>query len=409
MRILILLSILFLTACETTRVVDTASLESKVPLSKDVQLPVGTPIAYYVDYEEVSSTLKIRTGYYNFYQPVGKNFKDALNLVLPDMFSNVDKLNHQSQFQYLFKYSAKPNYKHTWGTYSVDMELEVVTRAGQSLYKTTVSRSDTAGGAADPNAFYNVYAASIKESTIKALNYLQTNNYLSYTSQANKPALTKDDFQKLLGSIKPVQSGTGFFIDSTGRLATASHVIDECMYIDVQSKGVSKAASINKNSQLLDLAIVDSDFTNTPYAHFSASKPKATLGQQVFVTGFPLAGILAEYPSLTVGNVSSLGGLKGAKGYIQFSAPIQSGNSGGAVVGYDGSVVAVVVSTLNQSILLEQTGTTAQNVNFGIDQSIVKKYMDNNGVKYSLKDLSNGFEKSSKEAVDYTVQVLCYK
>jgi S1-C subfamily serine protease len=118
---------------------------------------------------------------------------------------------------------------------------------------------------------------------------------------------------------------------------------------------------------------------------------------------------LSAYPSLTIGNISSKGGLKGAQGYFQFSAPIQPGNSGGAITDYKGNLMGVVSSTLNQAMMLEKSGTTSQNINFGIETPLLKRFLDKFGIAYNQGTSEASFETSSIDAVEYSNQIVCYQ
>ena len=101
--------------------------------------------------------------------------------------------------------------------------------------------------------------------------------------------------------------------------------------------------------------------------------------------------------------------MKGAKGYFQFSAPIQPGNSGGAISDYKGNLMGVVSSSLNQSMMLKQSGTTSQNVNFGVSTQLLKQFLYKHNIAFEEKTSSANFESSSANAVEYSNQILCYK
>jgi S1-C subfamily serine protease len=64
--------------------------------------------------------------------------------------------------------------------------------------------------------------------------------------------------------------------------------------------------------------------------------------------GYPLAGLLATTANLTVGNVSALAGLGDDARYLQISAPVQPGNSGGPLLDESGHLVGLLQQNLTQ-------------------------------------------------------------
>jgi hypothetical protein len=88
---------------------------------------------------------------------------------------------------------------------------------------------------------------------------------------------------------------------------------------------------------------------------------------------------------------------------------VQPGNSGSALVDYNGQLIGVVSGSLNQAMMLSESGNTAQNVNFAIESDLLAKFLDKGGFSYVSHDEQTNFEEASKSAVEYTNQVLCYK
>jgi serine protease Do len=100
--------------------------------------------------------------------------------------------------------------------------------------------------------------------------------------------------------------------------------------------------------------------------------------------GYPLIEVLSKSGNFTLGNVSALVGLGEDSRYLQISAPVQPGNSGGPLLDQNGNLVGVVSAKLNALKLMVATnGDIAQNVNFAIKSSIVASFLDANGVGYA--------------------------
>jgi S1-C subfamily serine protease len=76
-------------------------------------------------------------------------------------------------------------------------------------------------------------------------------------------------------------------------------------------------------------------------------------------------------------------GLKGDAAKLQISAPVQPGNSGGALLDYDGAVVGVVVQKLDALRVAQMTGDIPQNVNFAIKADVAQTFLRAYGVSVS--------------------------
>ena len=397
-RFVLLLTMLAITGCEATAVKNSDAIRTNIPLNKSIALPIDAPVAFYVDKSTPDKAV-------NFYGKLG----EAAKLVTSGMFSGASELEANSQFLYLFKFKSVSRWNRISGGWKSEITTEVVDNQGKQLFNVTRYVTSRGGGPYDINAIFNSFAGAIKSSMTLFLNQQGaeklTKSSLAYKEKPEPPL----PIRELMKDLKPQSSGTGFFINGNGNIVTATHVVDGCLAIEVRHKGQTLPATIDRQSKLLDLAVLNSEFKKPVSAQLSDKKPTPTLGEQIFVTGFPLADILSDYPSLTVGNISSLGGLKGSLDHFQFSAPVQPGNSGGAVVDYSGHVVGVVSSSLNQKMLLEHAGTTSQNVNFGIDLRLLRKFLGKNNVHYKQGHGAKNFEKASANAVEYSNQILCYK
>jgi len=392
-HILIVLTALVLLGCEATPVQNAGQIKTKTKLNANINLPLSVSVAYHVDKSTPENKI-------NFY---GK-LEDATELVTQGLFEGSEKLTATSDFDYLIQLAAVSDWDFMWGGYESDLMIVVKNRRGETVFKRNVeSKASGTGGFYDLNAVYNAFAKSIKENLYDFLNTSGNNLMVSDADKASEISI-----KAFFDDINPEGTGTGFYIDNNGTLVTAAHVVSECILVEVNHKGQTYTADIGKKSALLDLAVLTTDYSNTHSISISKDTP-ISLGKPLFATGFPLSNLLSDYPSLTVGNVTSQGGLKGAQGSFQFSAPVQPGNSGGAVVDYKGQLLGVVSGSLNQAMMLSEAGTTSQNVNFAIDTSLLATFLDNGGFAYSANTASPNFEEASKNAVEYTNQVLCYK
>jgi len=186
-------------------------------------------------------------------------------------------------------------------------------------------------------------------------------------------AATTGGNENRLGATKRLGTGTGFFITGDGYLLTNAHVVEGCPDPRVIC-GLAEPviAQVIARDAANDLAVLKVDFTNE---HVACLRTGVRIGEEIAAFGYPLQGVLSAGGNFTVGNVSSLAGIKDDSRHIQISAPIQPGNSGGPVVDQAGNVIGAVVSKL--------ADFTQQNVNFAIKTNVLMAFLDSHGVPYS--------------------------
>ena len=398
MRILFLLTVaIFLVACQAVPIENVGTIKTKTALKSSISLPIDASVAFYVD------KTKPGTSEINFFGLA----EEAVQLVGESYFSNIEDLNADSEFDFLFRIKMISTWDHIWGGWDSVAELNVIDNQGRSFYSNNAKASSSGAGLYDIVAVKNSQAKAVKELINVFLNGSGLRKLNEFKASAANSEVSAVPVRSLLPDLKAETSGTALFINENGQLLSAAHVTDECLWLEVTHQGESMPAEEVASSQLLDLTVIAISQENTP--HVSIQKDAARLGSQVFVSGYPLSNLLSEYPSLTIGNISSIGGLKGSKGNFQFSAPIQPGSSGGGIFDYNGNLVGIVSSTLNQKLLLEKEGVTAQNLNFGINADIVMRFLDENNITYDTNAAKDDFEIASEKAVAKTKQLLCYK
>lgn len=141
--------------------------------------------------------------------------------------------------------------------------------------------------------------------------------------------------------------GTAWGVNK-GYLVTASHVIAGGARIYVLDNGEKVGeARVVTDDPANDLAILrfmpakPGKITILPIATHGAD-----LGRSVFVLGYPAPEALGQHIKMTAGQVSSTAGYQDDARYLQISVPVQEGNSGGPVIGWDGAVLGVVEAKL---------------------------------------------------------------
>jgi serine protease Do len=127
------------------------------------------------------------------------------------------------------------------------------------------------------------------------------------------------------------------------------------------------------------------------------------------VFGYPLRPILSEQLSMTTGIVSSLRGLGGDPGYIQISASLQPGNSGGPVIDLKGRVVGIATSVLNVSRNARRPESAYAPINFAIRHERMVRFLRAQGVEPRMASPTDALTKTDLaiQAATYTLPITC--
>ena len=80
--------------------------------------------------------------------------------------------------------------------------------------------------------------------------------------------------------------------------------------------------------------------------------------------------------------MSALAGLGDDSRYLQVSAPVHAGNSGGPLLDASGHLVGVVTGKLNAMRLAQFAGDVSQNVNFALKAEMARIFLDSKGIAY---------------------------
>ncbi|MCX4244110.1 trypsin-like peptidase domain-containing protein [Paraliomyxa miuraensis] len=137
--------------------------------------------------------------------------------------------------------------------------------------------------------------------------------------------------------------GTGFVIDDKGTIATNHHVVEDARKIEVKlfDGSVADEVELLENNPDDDLALLRIKIATLPPPVALGVSDEVEVGEAVIVIGNPIG---LEH-TMTDGMVSSRRVYEGKK-YIQMSAPVSPGNSGGPVFNTRGDVIGVTVAKL---------------------------------------------------------------
>lgn len=146
-------------------------------------------------------------------------------------------------------------------------------------------------------------------------------------------------------------SGTGFFINENGYIATNYHVIDGMKTIQVEylqnGKKYTHSAEVVVSDPTNDLAILritDNSFVRLPKIPYVFTAKTEDVGTEVFTLGYPKTQKLGDEIKFTDGKVSAKTGVQGDIRLYQISVPITHGNSGGPLFDSKGNLIGITSS-----------------------------------------------------------------
>ena len=206
-------------------------------------------------------------------------------------------------------------------------------------------------------------------------------------------------------------TGTGFYI-SPDTIVTNFHVVNGCAELRLhKSGGDLGTAQVLATSRADDLAALRTEAPAKSFLRLRIGAP-IKAAEPVLVFGYPLAEALSSAGNTTVGNVTALAGLGDNSRYIQISAAVQPGNSGGPAIDEAGRLMGVVVAKLNALAIARLTGDIPQNVNFAIKVGTLASFLEAHGLGYTPADVAArelALTQRAERAEASSVQVACWK
>jgi S1-C subfamily serine protease len=132
-------------------------------------------------------------------------------------------------------------------------------------------------------------------------------------------------------------------------------------------------------------------------------------GDAVTAIGYPYHGMLTSDFTVTTGIVSSLSGVLNDTRFLQISAAVQPGNSGGPLLDSDGNVVGIVAAKLNALKFARATGNIPENINFAIKTGMLRDFLDNSVVAYQTSAAKSDLKTAdiAHNARAYTLLISC--
>jgi S1-C subfamily serine protease len=186
----------------------------------------------------------------------------------------------------------------------------------------------------------------------------------------NANLISSEDLRQWRGS------GSGFFIDCRGYIATNCHVIEDASDIEVtflrDGKPQTHKAIVIVKDAYIDLAIlkiIDNNFKHFTNIPFNFQTKMSDVGTSVFALGYPMIDIMGYEIKFTDGKINSTTGIQGTPAMYQISVPLQPGNSGGALFDYDGNLIGITTGKLRSDYF--------ENVNYAVKSECLKNLTNN--------------------------------
>jgi hypothetical protein len=180
-----------------------------------------------------------------------------------------------------------------------------------------------------------------------------------------------------------VRTGSGFAVSHATHIVTNAHVVTQCKSVRVLSGTQQAPARVLAADPDADLAVLQTSLA-VPKTIAMRSQPALRLGESVVAFGFPLTGSLSQGGNLTTGNVSAMAGLHDDPKYIQVTAPVQPGNSGGPLLDAGGNLIGVITAKLDALAIAKRTGDVPQNVNFAVRAEVLEAFLQANKIPYDV-------------------------
>jgi serine protease DegS len=213
--------------------------------------------------------------------------------------------------------------------------------------------AESAPPARSPEPFS--YAAAVERAAPAVVNI--------YTARLVTERIDPSPLGELFGNVLPQYRqrierslGSGVIVDDTGHIVTNYHVIANAGAIRVQlADGRVATPHVVGADPDTDLAVLKIDLSNLPVITFGRSD-QLRVGDAVLAIGDPLG--LSQ--TVTHGIVSATArgqlGITTFEDFIQTDAPINFGNSGGALVDSNGALIGINTAIVAKSLGVEGIG-----------------------------------------------------
>lgn len=175
-----------------------------------------------------------------------------------------------------------------------------------------------------------------------------------------------------------ISSGSGVFISSDGKALTNHHVVEDAHSAAIMTNDgeVYTVSGYYDAQSAIDMALIQVDGTGFPHLTMDDSG-NLTAGQTVFAIGSPKG--LDD--TISQGIISNASRVLDGLSYIQMTAPISSGSSGGALINDQGLLIG-----LNTATYLD-----AQNLNLAVPIHLYRDLSDDTLHSFPLSGSASAY------------------
>ncbi len=180
--------------------------------------------------------------------------------------------------------------------------------------------------------------------------------------------------------MNPVSQGSGVFVDARGKLVTNHHVLVQnwrSIEVRLASNAYYKIEKIVGDDAAMDAAILQFSAHETPFATLGDSDRVET-GARVLAVGTSL-GLES---SVSEGVVSHPKRVMGGIAFIQFTAPISSGSSGGGLFDPNRNLLGITTRAIAPQ---PQQSVVTQNLNFAVPSNLIRQALDGQAKQFTVE------------------------
>ena len=210
--------------------------------------------------------------------------------------------------------------------------------------------------------------------------------------------------------IRELGLGSGFFISNQGHLLTNNHVVRGCEYMQIKlPDGSQQRGETLFTDSINDLAVVKVNYAPPVIATFPAT-PSYRVGDDVLVFGFGLGYELSSSGILTTGTIGALSGYGDDSRFMQITATMQHGNSGGPLSDRMGNVIGINTSGLDAVQYYNKHGISAEAANFSVKELVIKTFLKAHSLPFTEINKTQVMSTADigEQMRLYSVKALCY-